>query len=153
VHDRVRDPVTRDEPARVLLEVLRVDAEDDDAAVAVAAPSALEERGLVLTRTAPRGPEVEHDDIPAQRGEREASVAVEPRQRESGRRRGFAGVHPVVERPPFLGLDDLQAEQDDEADDHRHGGRLQDELEAAGHSATPSLARRLPMTATVRRRR
>ena len=62
-----------------------VDAEDDDALAAIVAPEPLERRRLALARTAPGGPEVEHDGLAAQRGERERPLPVEPAEREGGR--------------------------------------------------------------------
>ena len=75
-----------------------VDADDDDALLAVTLPGGLEARRLRLARRAPRRPEVEHDDLAAQRRELQLPGRVEPRQRElrRGRRPPAAELHALV---------------------------------------------------------
>ena len=79
-----------DEAARVGREVVVVDAEEDDAAAAVARPVTLEHGRLALARLAPRRPEVQDDRTSAERRERQRAGAVEPVQRERRRQRADA---------------------------------------------------------------
>ena len=60
--------------ARVVGDVLLVEAEDDRAAAALAVPGQLEVRRLVAARDAPRGPEVQDDRRAAQFAQAEAAV-------------------------------------------------------------------------------
>jgi hypothetical protein len=81
-HDRVRDPKTADELERGAAEVLLVDAEEDDV-LAGPAPGTLGERaGLARARGAVGLPEVEDDDLAAQRRQAELAVRVDAVTRE-----------------------------------------------------------------------
>ena len=71
-HVRIADAVTREEGTSIAGEIVRVDADEGDAP-SIALEGRLEARGLALTRIAPRGPEVDDDDLPAQRRETEGA--------------------------------------------------------------------------------
>src|SRR6476661_4146696 len=71
-----------EELARVSGHVVVVDAEEHDALSAVLPRCLLEQLRLALARHAPRGPEVEHDRLPAKRSEIEGPGRVDPLQRE-----------------------------------------------------------------------
>ena len=75
------------EAASIAVEVVEVDAEEDDAASAIARPVTLEHGGLALARLAPRRPEVQHDRLAPVRGQRDLAGPFEPVQRERRRHR------------------------------------------------------------------
>src|SRR5581483_7022740 len=93
----VADAVPLDELLAVGAEVVRVDAEEDDAPAVPLAVRGLEPRRLGLARDAPRRPEVDDDRLAAQRRQRDPRAAVERPQRERRRRRLVAGLDLVDE--------------------------------------------------------
>src|SRR5438309_897077 len=70
--------------ATVVRRILIEDADDDDVARAVALVHAYERGVLLLARDAPRGPEVEDDDLSRVLRERERRAALEAHERERG---------------------------------------------------------------------
>src|SRR5262249_49886522 len=85
-HDRIRDPEAAHELERRAPQILLVDAEEDDVLAGPALRSLGERPGLARARRAVRLPEVEHDDLAAQRCEAELAARVDTVARE--RRRG-----------------------------------------------------------------
>src|SRR5438552_6220020 len=104
-HVRIADPVTRQEGATVAGEVGRVDADERDP-VSIALEGRLEARGLALARVAPRSPEVDDDDLPAQRREAQRAVTVQALQIEVDRHRPLA-VRKLLRDVRSVVLDDL----------------------------------------------
>jgi hypothetical protein len=85
VHERVAEAVLAGELARVAGEVVHIHAEHDH--LARPALRGGRERGrLLLARVAPGGPEVQHDDLPAQRRQLQRPWLADPLQREVRRR-------------------------------------------------------------------
>src|SRR5438128_4415190 len=93
-------------------------------------------RRFLLARRAPRGPEVEHDDLPPQRGEPHVAFAVQPRQDEArgdgslavGDRARDAAVSLVRQAP---------AEDCEQTRDDGHRSCLRAQLQPPGrHAAT-----------------
>ena len=112
---RERQRVRAHEATRVGGEVVVVDAEEDDAAAAVARPVTLEHGGLALARFAPRRPEVQHDRLSPVGGERDLARPVEPVQRERGRHRADARRVLLVDELP-----DEEREQARDAREREH---------------------------------
>jgi hypothetical protein len=102
VDEWVRDPVGVCKAARVPREVLRVDADNDDAALSPLLPGRLEQRRLALAGHTPRRPEVEHNRLAAERSQLQLPGRVEARQREV-RRRALRDVRLVRELPDQQG--------------------------------------------------
>src|SRR6266704_288342 len=73
-HRDIWHAVRAEKAARVLGEVVDVHRDEHDAA-SLCSRRRRENRGLAPTRRTPRGPEVEHDRIPTQAGERERATA------------------------------------------------------------------------------
>src|SRR5262249_32704231 len=119
VHVRVGELEPAQELARVAREVLRVDPHDDHTVAAEVAPGRLESRRLVLARCAPRSPEVEHDDLAAERRERQLPGLVEAREVEV-RGRGPPALCQLA-RDTLVLVDDLPDEQGEQAGDHGDG--------------------------------
>ena len=119
---RVAEAVLADEPARVAAHVLHVDAEHGGVPAAQALVPALEQRGLRATRIAPRGPEVEHDDLAAVVGERALPTAGQPRQVDLGRRLALAGSERVVDAAVRLVAGEPVREQRHERDHRAQNG-------------------------------
>lgn len=114
--------VTKEEPGRRLRQVL---------VVRELFRRLLEQRHLVAAGTAPGGPEVEHDDLPAQRLERQVSLPVQPLEREGGGLRGAAALQLLRHLAVALGdLPDQEAQQRDHDGD---GGGLRAEPQTPTH--------------------
>src|SRR5262249_42181636 len=77
-------PKRRGNPAGVAREVLRVDADEDDAARLPSPRGRLDGARLVLARLAPRRPEVEDDDATAKRRELQLAVPADAVEVEVG---------------------------------------------------------------------
>src|SRR5205807_1918857 len=100
----VRHPCSAEEPQRVAAVVLAVDTEEGDA---IAAPpvDSLECRHLLAARDAPRGPEVNHDGLPGDVGQRHVWLGLadvrQPKRRcrlPDGRRPKQACAAPAASR-------------------------------------------------------
>src|SRR5438093_3599737 len=107
--DRIGQPVALDEAARVEVEVLRVDPEDDDAPVTVLLPERLQARRFLLARDAPGGPEVEDHRLSPQGGQRDLALAVETVERECRRRGALTVLDLGIERSSLIRAVDLPA--------------------------------------------
>ena len=128
---RVGDAEALEELARVTAEVLHIDADEDDVPVLPALRAFLKQRHLVPARTAPGRPEVEHDRLAAQRLDREVTLAVQPLERESGRRRGpTAGK---LRRDRALVLNHLPDQQAQQRRDDRDRGDLAAQAQLRDH--------------------
>src|SRR5439155_8044682 len=99
VDERVRQLELLAELARIAVEVLRVDADHDDALRPPVLPCRLEIGRLLLARHAPRRPEVHDDGLAAERRELHVPPAVQARQRETGSRPLRQPVAAVGEPP------------------------------------------------------
>ncbi len=123
--DRVREAVGPHEAARVTPRVPAVDSQEDDALGAIALPERLESGRLPLARGTPGGEEVEHDGLPAERGERHVTGAGQAVERERRRRRADLRRRRLVRQvPPEHGREDPDA---------HHGERLCPELQRGDH--------------------
>ena len=100
--DRVRDPVRRDEAARVAGRVVAVDADERRRPCErYCVPELLERRRLRLARPAPRRPEVEHDRLAAERRESRRSRCRSSRWSENaGAGPPIFGGGVLVRQPP-----------------------------------------------------
>jgi hypothetical protein len=108
------------ERARVATEVLRIETDDDEPAVAMLTPEPLQDGRFLLARDAPRRLEVQHDRPPTERGERELAVLVQPLEREVGR--DLAALERVG-----LVADEAPGEKREEQRDEPDGRALRDE--------------------------
>ena len=132
---RERQRVRAHEAPRVGVEVVVVDAEEDDAPAAVARPVTLEHGCLALARIAPRRPEVQHDRLPPVGGQRDLAGPLEPAQRERGRHRAHArGVLLVDDRPD---------EEREQARDARERDQLSGDLEPLRHAFSAAFSSRV----------
>jgi hypothetical protein len=115
-----------DEAKSVRPRVVRVDAEDDDAAPAVLPPELLEIRRLPFARPAPRGEEVEDDRLAAEGREREVAASAQPSQREGWSEPTHLRRRRLVREVP----DQQRSEHSDPGGGHR----LRSELQPAAHA-------------------
>ena len=124
--------------ARVAVDVLGVDAEHGAAARGDPLVPALEQRRLVAAGRAPRGPDVEDDDLAPVVGERpRRPVAAERRQLERRRRRPLAARDGVVERRVAVAARQPVREQRHERDRQGHD----DQRGRGGEGASRSVRR------------
>src|SRR5207253_3627011 len=92
-------------------------------------PAALEQRRLLRARVAPGSPEVEHDDLAAQRRERQRARRTEPGQREAGHALGtLQGLRAAVRQLPD--------EQREQPEDDPDGERMCAQAKRATHADT-----------------
>ena len=144
-HVRIADAVSGEEGASIAGEVGRVDADERDP-VSIALEGRLEARGLLLARMAPGGPEVDDDDLPAQRREAQGAVAVQPFQVEVHRHRVLPSVELLRDAVPVV-LDDLPDEEPEQQRDEPERADLACELEP-GHQA-PTMNTVVPMSTVL----
>ena len=93
---------------------------------------------------APRGPEVEHDRLPAKRRELQLAVLVEALEREVGRRRALAARGRRGESAALV-VDERPGEQDEEQHDEPHGHALGDEQQRGAARSTEMMNTGVPI--------
>ncbi len=98
-------------------------------------PHLLQEGCLLLARDAPRGPEVDDDGLSAKLRQAELSLAIEPLEREVGRRRQVTASRGTSEAAAFV-FDELPEEKREEQDDEPDGHALGHEQQPPTHAAT-----------------